>query len=104
MFDGRRYSSPGINSTLPKELQVALWGLVDELKAVPGSPPERIQIFDLESLDLKEQAATFVKVTHRQGQSGYWRVHFILPGPVSNVRVLAIDAGEYSVLMLAREC
>lgn len=44
MFNNKRYLSRGVDDTIPIELQLFMWGCIDQLP----EPRDYLQIFDLE--------------------------------------------------------
>lgn len=93
MFNNKRYLSRGIDNTIPVELQLFMWGCIDQL------PEERdyLQVFDFEKVGMMQS------ITHRSEQPEYHKV-YLLPYEKPIVeKVYVIDDGYYSTMLLASE-
>ena len=67
MFNNNRYLSCGVDDTIPIELQLFMWGCIDQL------PEERdyLQVFDLEQVGIMQS------ITHRSEQPEYRKVYLL---------------------------
>ena len=93
MFNNQRYLTCGVDNTIPIELQLFLWGCVDQL------PEERdyLQVFDL------EQVETMQSITHRSEQPEYRKVYLLPSESPITAKIYVIDDGDHSTMLLASE-
>ena len=93
MFNNQRYLTCGVDNTIPIELQLFLWGCVDQL------PEERdyLQVFDL------EQVETMQSITHRSEQPEYRKVYLLPSESPITEKIYVIDDGDHSTMLLASE-
>ena len=93
MFNNNRYLSCGVDDIIPIELQLFMWGCIDQLP----EPRDYLQIFDL------EKVGTMQSITHRSEQPEYRKV-YLLPSenPIAE-KVYAIDDSTHSTMILASE-
>jgi hypothetical protein len=99
MFTNKRYITCGISSAIPDEIQLALWTMIDNLKASTNIEVDYLQIFRLSNQNGKQ------KIIHRQEQPAYCNeilVAFIW-NPVENAKIFVVDDGTHSTMMLAEE-
>lgn len=93
MFKNARYLTCGVNAEIPPEIQLFLWGCIDQL------PPERdyLQVFDLTPM------GDMQSIVHSSEQPEH-RMTYIIPSdhPIT-AKVYAIDSGDYSTMLLASE-
>lgn len=93
MFDNARYLTRGVNSDIPPEIQLFLWGCIDQL------PPERdyLQIFELSDM------AGMQQIIHASEQPEH-RMVYVMPSvhPIT-AKIYVIDSGDYSTMLLASE-
>ena len=93
MFDNNRYLSHGVNDTIPIELQLFMWGCIDQL---PDSR-DYLQIFDL------EQVGTMQSITHRSEQPEYRKVYMFPSDSPITEKIFVIDDGDHSTMLLCSE-
>ena len=86
MFKNAKYITRGVQSEIPIELQLFMWGCIG---SVPE--PDYLQIFRLEPMK------TMQKITHEQEQPQFKREYHI------TAKVYIIDDGEHSTMLLAEE-
>lgn len=93
MFNNQRYLTKGVQTDIPLELQLFLWGCID------GLPEERdyFQVFKLENMD------GIQKITHFSEQPEYRREYLIPTGNPITAKVYIIDSDDYSTMLLAEE-
>ena len=93
MFDNGRYLTQGVNTEIPPEIQLFLWGCIDKL------PPERdyLQVFELNDM------AGMQQIIHSTEQPEH-RMVYVMPcdRPIT-AKVYVIDSGDYSTMLLASE-
>ncbi len=92
MFQNQRYLTRGVQSEIPIELQLFMWGCID---SVPE--PDYLQIFQLESAD------TMQKIIHEQEQPPFNCEYLIPTSHPINAKVYIIDSDYYSTMLLASE-
>ena len=93
MFNNKRYLSCGVDDTIPFELQLFMWGCIDQL------PEERdyLQVFEL------EKVGTMQSITHRAEKPEHRKV-YLLPSenPITE-KIYVIDDSTHSTMILATE-
>ncbi|WIW71466.1 DUF960 domain-containing protein [Anaerosinus gibii] len=99
MFANKRYITCGISHAITKEIQLALWTMIDNLRASTDIEVDYLHVFRLSIQGGKQ------KIIHRQEQPAYCNeilVAFIW-NPVENAKIFVIDDGTHSTMMLAEE-
>ena len=93
MFSSKRYLTKGVQSEIPLELQLFMWGCIDRL------PEERdyFQVFKLENLN------GIQKIIHFSEQPKYRREYLIPADNLITAKVYIIDSDTYSIMLLAEE-
>lgn len=93
MFDTKRYLTCGVDSTIPLELQLFLWGCVERMPA----PKDYLQIFELSA------AGSMQAITHSSEEPEY-RMTYLIPSdtPITE-KLYIIDDGDHSTMLLANE-
>jgi len=93
MFNNKRYLTCGIDSTIPLEIQLFLWGCVEKLPA----PKDYLQVFELKPV------GSMQSITHSSEEPEY-RVEYLFPAdnPITE-KVYVIDDGDHSTMLLASE-
>ncbi|SEL57532.1 protein of unknown function [Ruminococcus sp. YRD2003] len=93
MFDNERFLTCGVDSSIPRELQLFIWQLIDQLP----EPRDHLQIFDLKKIGCMQS------ITHRSEQPEYSKT-YLLPSenPVAE-KLYVIDDGGHSTMLLASE-
>lgn len=102
MFGKNRYITVGVHHEIDTELQMILWALIDDLKALQVDQMDYLQVFDLEVIKL-ENGKTIQRITHRQECPWYKKVHHANVTKPINEKIYTIDSGQYSIMMLATE-
>ncbi len=92
MFQNQHYLTRGVQSEIPIELQLFMWGCID---SVPE--PDYLQIFRLESVD------TMQKIIHEQEQPLFKREYLIPTSRPITAKISVIDSDTYSTMLLASE-
>jgi hypothetical protein len=96
MFDNDRYITRGFYSSVPLELQMTIFQLIDELKAKGNM--DYLQVFELEAKNKFTQ-----KLEHRSENPEYKkRYSFTFYNPVT-AKIFVIDDGDHTTGMLAEE-
>lgn len=93
MFDNERYLTCGVDSTIPLDLQLFLWGCVDSMPA----PKDYLQVFELSA------SGPMQAITHCSEEPEFKRVYLIpSDSPITN-KLYIIDDGSHSTMLLAEE-
>ena len=93
MFKNQRYLTRGIQSEIPIELQLFMWGCIDKL-------PEECDYFQVFKL---ENMGGIQKITHFSEQPEYHREYLIPTDKPITSKVYIIYSEEYSTMLLAEE-
>ena len=93
MFKNQRYLTSGVNASIPLELQLFLWSLIDQL------PPERdyLQVFQLEPMGQMQS------IIHSSEQPPHRMTYVIQSDKPISAKLYAIDDGEHSTMLFASE-
>lgn len=102
MFGKNRYITVGVHHEIDLELQLILWALIDDLKALQVDQMDYLQVFDLEVIKL-ENGKSIQRITHCQECPWYKKVHHVNVTKPINEKIYTIDSGQYSIMMLATE-
>lgn len=92
MFKNAKYLTRGVQSEIPIELQLFMWGCIG---SVPD--PDYLQIFRLEPMK------TMQKIIHEQEEPEYRKEYLLKSDAPITARVYIIDDGEHSTMLLAEE-
>ena len=88
----------GVADTIPPEVQMFLWALLDELVATMAEEPDYLQVFEF-SGDNGNQT-----IIHRQENPPYQAIYqFDKVGNPLQHKIYVIDDIEHSTMMLAEE-
>ena len=93
MFSNKRYLTRGVQTDIPFELQLFMWGCIDRL-------PEEcdyFQVFKLEVIDGRQY------IRHFSEQPEYSKEYLIDFNNPVNQKVYVIDDGDHSTMLLAEE-
>lgn len=91
MFSNKRFTTPGVKSTIPFLIQVKLWDMIDGLQGLLEL--DYLQIFTLHDNI----------IIHSQEHPEY-RATTVSPFPVSDsLKIYVIDNGSYSTMLLPEE-
>ena len=92
MFQNTRYLTRGVQSEIPIELQLFMWGCIE---SVPE--PDYLQIFRLEPMK------TMQKIIHEQEEPEYLKEYLLKSDDPITAKIYIIDDGEHSTMLLAKE-
>ncbi len=92
MFKNAKYLTRGVQSEIPIELQLFMWGCIE---SVPE--PDYLQIFRLEPMK------TMQKITHEQEEPKYQKEYLLKSDAPITAKIYIIDDGEHSTMLLAEE-
>ena len=92
MFKNAKYLTSGVQSEIPIELQLFMWGCIE---SVPE--PDYLQIFRLEPMK------TMQKIIHEQEEPEYLKEYLLKSDDPITAKIYIIDDGEHSTMLLAKE-
>ena len=93
MFHNARYLTRGVDSQVPKGLQLALWAMID----LNEGEKDYLQVFRLTT------DGTTQHITHSQEQSPYERtLEFRTDNPIT-AKIFVIDDETHTTMLLAEE-
>lgn len=96
MFNNKRYMTRGFQDTIPLDLQITIFQLIDELKT--KSKLDYLQVFQLEA-----ESRYIQKLEHRMEQPEYKKNYrFVFTKPIT-AKIFVIDDGDNTTAMLAEE-
>ncbi|MEM1486364.1 DUF960 domain-containing protein [Oscillospiraceae bacterium PP1C4] len=93
MFENQRYLTKGLSQSIPHEMILLLWYMIESLP----EPKDYLQIFVLSYEDGKQ------KITHKQEQPPYEQVHLLEWNPPITAKLFVIDDQTHSTMLLAEE-
>ena len=98
MFQGKRLVTKGIAETIPLEVQMFLWSLLDDLIAKRAVELDYLQVFEL-SGDGDQQ-----KIIHSQEMPDYQAIYQFgnVVSPI-NSKLYVIDNSTYVTMLLCQE-
>lgn len=101
MFDkNNRYMTKGISNELPLELQLLLWGYIDDLNNA-DKKMDYLQVFKLTREVINGR--TVQKITHEQEQPPYKKEHILFTDEMVSLKIYVIDDNTHSTMLLASE-
>ena len=98
MFQGRRFVTRGVADTIPQEVQMFLWSLLDSLIAKRTVELDYLQVFEL--VGARGQQT----IIHRQEMPDYQAVYQFdnVVSPL-NSKLYVIDDSAYATMLLCQE-
>ena len=93
MFHKKRYLTCGVDSNIPLELQLFMWGCVERMPA----PKDYLQVFELSA------AGTMQSITHSSEEPKYSMTYIIPSDAPVTEKLYIIDDGSHSTMLLAEE-
>ena len=93
MFHNPRYLTRGIDSHVPKDLQLTLWSMID----LNEGEKDYLQVFSIECC----KGCTVI--THSQGVPVYEKVFYFTFDLGFTGKIYVIDDGDHSTMLLADE-
>lgn len=95
MSDKSRYITSGINESIGIELQIILWGMINDIDIAK----DYLQVFNIIPI-----GEGMVKITHSQEVPHYKVEQIVTVGIDSETKIFVVDSGsEGSVMMLSYE-
>ena len=100
-FNGNRYMTSGINAELPLELQLILWGMIQDNVNKKDFTMDYLQVFELKSVNI--DGMTMQEITHRQEQPSYKNVFaFETDNPIT-AKIFVIDDIVHITMLFSHE-
>jgi len=93
MFNNQRYLTKGVQTEIPIELQLFMWGCIDRM----SEPKDYLQMFTFEAVGILQH------ITHKSEQPEYCMNYFIPYDKPITAKVYVIDDGDYSTMLLVSE-
>ncbi|SHJ92785.1 DUF960 family protein [Paramaledivibacter caminithermalis] len=106
MFEGRKYMTRGIKEEIPLDIQIIIWGMIEDLRKKEDFEIDYLQVFELKPTEI--DGLEFQRITHKQEVEPYSNTGtFIVRKPVS-AKIFVISSidengKEYSTMMLCYE-
>ena len=98
MFQGKRFVTRGVADTIPPEVQMFLWSLLDSLIAKRTAEVDYLQVFELVGADGQQT------IIHRQEMPDYQAVYqFDNVISLLNSKLYVIDNSTYVTMLLCQE-
>lgn len=100
MFNKERFVTRGISEEVDIRIQLAIWTLIDILNNNTNIEVDYLQIFKV------RKDGNFVIIQHEQECPKYKSIHMIDADDIqidSEIKIYAIDSGEYSTILFPYE-
>lgn len=98
MFEGRRYTTKGVVETIPEELQLAMWSMIDGMEV---RKKDYLQVFKLKSAVDSNRRVQHIR--HIQEVPRYSREVTLETDSPVDAKVFVIDDGDHCTMLLAEE-
>lgn len=101
MFSNPRYMTRGVQESVPLDLQIAIWSLIDRRKE--GNQPELdyLQVFDCSVDFIGDRPVQ--QIIHSQEAPTYSQGHRFAILEPTTTKVWVIDDGHHSTMLLPSE-
>lgn len=99
MFNNARYLTRGIQTSVPFDIQLLLWGLIEELGC--QMKLDYLQVFKLQSITQNGQALQSIE--HHQEQPQHIQKCFFYVSEPIDITIWVIDDGDHSTMLLPEE-
>ncbi|MGL4670969.1 MAG: DUF960 family protein [Cetobacterium sp.] len=96
-FKSTKYITRGIQSTLPFEIQLLLWNMIDVMNV---EKKDYLQVFKFKIIDKNDHV---VQIEHSQEEPKYKNTIEIILNITDDTTVFCIDDISYSTMLLAEE-
>ncbi|WP_093795858.1 DUF960 domain-containing protein [Sporomusa acidovorans] len=98
MFQGKRMITRGVADTIPPEVQMFLWSLLDELVAKMAEEPDYLQVFEFYGENGNQT------IIHRQENPPYQAIYQFdkVVNPLQH-KIYVIDDVEHCTMLLNDE-
>ena len=93
MFNNERYLTCGVDSSIPRDLQMFLWECVERMQGAK----DYLQIFEL------SPSGSMQSITHSSEEPEYRQVYMIPSDAPITEKLYIIDDGDHSTMLLASE-
>lgn len=102
-FSGERYLTMGIQDKVPLQVQLTLWGCIEDLKK-KNIAVDYLQVFKTKVDENSKQLI----IEHSQEMPEYSKIYFLdieinTATEMNGLKLFVIDDGEYSTMLLAEE-
>ena len=99
-FTGDRYATIGIQTEIPLELQIILWGMIDD-NIRTGLKMDYLQVFELSAT--YKNGELVQEITHKQEQPRRRKTVTVSTNNPVNVKIFVIDDVTHSTMLLSNE-
>lgn len=96
-FKSTKYITRGIQSTLPFEIQLLLWNMIDVMNV---EKKDYLQVFKFKIIDKNDHV---VQIEHSQEEPKYKNTIEIILNITDDTTIFCIDDISYSTMLLAEE-
>ena len=93
MFNNERYLTCGVDSSIPRDLQMFLWECVERMQGAK----DYLQIFEL------SPSGSMQSITHSSEEPEYRQVYMIPSDAPITEKLYIIDDGDHSTMLLSSE-
>lgn len=98
MFQGERFVTRGVADTIPLEVQMFLWSMIDKLIVKRTVEVDYLQVFELKGVEDQQT------IMHRQEMPDYQAIYqFDNVGSPLNSKLYVIDDSTYATMLLCQE-
>ena len=101
MFDSKRYLTNGVLQTIPVEIQMIVWAMIDELKNKVETV-DYLQVFELKP-ECKDNSQPQQLIKHSQECPPYKAEVTINCGTITKEKLFVIDDETHVTMLLASE-
>ena len=104
MFENDRYQTRGVKESIPLELQVIMWGLIDQASSA-GEELDYLQVFEIEEIGSSDGQKK-IRIKHTQevpNKQASYTVELVENGTLVSERIFVIDDGSCSTMLLASD-
>jgi hypothetical protein len=106
MFEGQKYMTRGVQQEIELNIQIIMWGLIEDLRKKENFKVDYLQVFDLQIE--KIEGIRFQKITHKQEVEPYSSTKMFRAIKPMNAKIFVISGmdenrQEYSTMMLSHE-
>ena len=99
-FTGNRYATIGIQTEIPLELQIILWGMIDD-NIRTGLKMDYLQVFELSAT--YKNGERVQEINHRQEQPRRRKTITINHDNPISAKIFVIDDVTHSTMLLSNE-
>lgn len=99
MFQNPRYLTRGVQASVPLDIQLLLWSLIEEARE--KTKLDYLQVFRLEVVGI--QGVNLQSIEHHQEQPEYRENYILHVSEPINITVWVIDDEDHSTMLLPDE-